>query len=134
MMGMAVFRYIGSRIFTHSKFEARIMFKSLCDVRKFWDISRSITNCTLQNCMFVSRHEAFIPRHLVILNLWAYLKTVTTVLSLCPPSQQDGSGEDKNDSPIKLSSTKKKRRRILSDSEEQDVDASSRFVNGMDLC
>jgi hypothetical protein len=58
---------------------------------------------------------------------------VTTVLSLCPPSQQDGSEGDKNDSPIKLSSTKKKRRRILSDSEEQDVDASSRFVNGMDL-
>jgi len=109
------------------------MIKSLCDVRKYWGISRSITNCTLQNCMFVSRHEAFIPRHMVILNLWAYLKTVTSVLSLCPPSQQDGSEVDKSDSPIKLSSTKKKRRRILSDSEEQDVDASSRFVYGMDL-
>jgi hypothetical protein len=65
---------------------------------------------------------------MVILNLWAYLKTVTSVLSLCPPSKQDGLEVDKSDSPIKLSSTKKKRRRILSDSEEQDVDASSRFV------
>jgi len=109
------------------------MIKSLCDVRKFWDISRSINNCTLQNCMFVNRHEAFIPRHMIILNLWAYLKTVTSVLSLCPPSQQDGSEVDKSDSPIKLGSTKKKRRRILSDSEEQDGDTSSRFVHGMDL-
>lgn len=109
------------------------MIKWLWDVRKFWNNSRSINNCTLQNCMFVSRHEAFIRRHMVILNLWAYLKTVTSVLSLCPPSQQEGSEVDKSDSPIKLNSTKKKRRRILSDSEEQDVDASSRFVYGMDL-
>lgn len=104
------------------------MIKSLCDVRKFWDISRSINNYTLQNCVFVSRHEALIPRHMVILNLWAYLKTVTSVLSLCPPSQQDGSKVDESDSPIKLGSTKKKRRRILSDSEEQDVDTSSSSV------
>jgi hypothetical protein len=61
--------------------------------------------------------------------LWTYLKTMTTVLSLCPPSQQTGSEADRNDSPIKITSlTKKKRRRILSDSEEQDVDASVRFV------
>jgi hypothetical protein len=109
------------------------MIKSLCDVRKIWDFSRSVTNCTLHNCVSLNRHETFIPKHLVILHLWAYLKTVTTVLSLCPPSQQEGSEVDRSDSPIKLSSTKKKRRRILSDSEEQDVDASSRFVYGMDL-
>lgn len=109
------------------------MIKLLRDVWKISDFSRSVANCTLRNCVSLNRHDSFIPRHLVILNIWTYLRTVTTVLSLCPPSHQDGSEVDRSDSPIKLSSTKRKRRRILSDSEEQDVDASTRFVYGMDL-
>jgi hypothetical protein len=71
-----------------------------------------------------------IPKHWVISdnNLRACLKTVTTVLSFCPPRQQDGSEAERNDSPVKVtSSTKNKRLRILSDSDE-DVDASTRFV------
>jgi hypothetical protein len=81
--------------------------------------------------VFLKHHKAVVPKHFVISDncLRGCLKTVTTVLSLCPPRQQDVSEADRNDSPIKVtSSTKSKRRRILSDSDEQDVDASSRFV------
>lgn len=55
---------------------------------------------------------------------------VTTILSLCPPSKEDGSEAERNVSSFKVTSSfkkKKKRRRILSDSEEE-LDASSRFV------
>lgn len=107
------------------------MIKSLCDVRKFWHLCTPGTNCRLQYYVFLKHHKAVVPKHFVISDncLRGCLKTVTTVLSLCPPRQQDVSEADRNDSPIKVtSSTKSKRRRILSDSDEQDVDASSRFV------
>jgi hypothetical protein len=113
------------------------MIKSLCDVKKLWHFSRPVTKCTRQYYVLLNNHEVVIPKHMVISDncLRACLKTVTTVLSLCPPRQQDGSEADRNDSPIKVtSSTKKKRRRILSDSDEQDVDASTRFVYYFKTC
>lgn len=106
------------------------MIKSLCDVRKFWHFYRPVTTCRRHYCVLLNHNKVAIPKHLVISDnyLRACLKTVTTVLTLCPPRQQDESETERSDSPIKVpSSTKNKRRRILSDSDE-DVDASTRFV------
>lgn len=115
------------------------MIKSVCDVKKFWYICKPVTHCTPQYCVLLNRHECVISKYLVKsdIYLWAHLKMVTTVLSLCPPSKQDGSEEDGNESTLKLTSSfkkkKKKQRRVLSDSEE-DVDASTRFVFYLNSC
>lgn len=105
--------------------------KSLCGVRNSWHFSTPVTSSRLRYCVFLNYYEVVSQNNLTISDncFRRCLKTVTTALSLCPPRQQDGSEADRNDSPVKAtSSSKNKRRRILSDSDEHDVDAPDRFV------
>jgi hypothetical protein len=129
--------FILSSVSYCSEFGIEIMIKSLCDVRKFWYFFRPITDCPLQYCIPLNRHEGVIPKRLVKSDICfrPHLKTVTTILSLCPPSKEDGTEADRHGPTFKVtsSSKKKRKRRILSDSEEE-VDASTRFVYCLNNC